>query len=261
MAKLNKIAKLIKVAQANEVADMFLQDLIYTIERCNETEKIPTRAYKPSGISGCKRALFYELTGTERDKESQGMNLIGICESGTDRHEMLQDYVQKMKDNGVDCEWVDVGRYLKSKRIKDPEVIEKKGNETKLYSKKYNMRFMCDGLIKYKGEYYILEIKTETTHKYSKHNEAFPEHKMQAACYAMTLRVPKVIFLYEDRDNCSKKAFLVNVSDLTIQHIQNKIKFVNKAVKKNQIPEREQDGNNCRYCNYKNICRERGINE
>lgn len=49
------------------------------------------------------------------------------------------------------------------------------------------MRFMCDGLIQYNGEHYIIEIKTESTHKFNRHQEPWPSHKLQATCYAMTI--------------------------------------------------------------------------
>lgn len=119
-----------------------------------------------------------------------------------------------MSKHDINCEWLDVGEYLKENKVTDPQVISKIGNETKLYSKKYNMRFMCDGLIKYNGEYYIVEIKTESTHKFNRHTDAWADHKLQATCYSMTIGVPKVIFIYEDRDNCTKKGYLVEITEL-----------------------------------------------
>lgn len=254
MAKgLNKIAKMVRLAKQNEVAENFLSDLNYTIMKENESDYVPTKSYKPSGISGCKRKLYYEQIGTKPDGKADSINLVGICESGTDRHEIIQDYVQNMRKYGIECEWVDVGHYLLSNKIYDPEVIKKQGNETKLFSNKYNMRFMCDGLIKYKGEYYIIEIKTESTMKYSKHDDAYPEHKQQATCYAMTIGVPRVIFIYENRDNCDKKAFLVNITDNNIKYVEGIINYVNECVKTSKLPDRESD--KCQYCNYKNKCR------
>ena len=62
----------------------------------------------------------------------------------------------QMKKHSIDCEWLDVGKFIKDNNIKYAEVISQKGNETKVFSEQYNLRFLCDGLIKYKGEYYAI---------------------------------------------------------------------------------------------------------
>lgn len=258
MAKLTSLAKMVKLAQQNEVAEQFVNDLLYTIESEDKEHNTykPTQSFKPSAISGCLRCLFYEVSGATKDEESKGTNLVGICESGTDRHETIQNYIQAMSKHGIDCEWVNVGDYLKQQGITDPQVIKQVGNETKLYSVEYNMRFMCDGLIKYNGEYYIIEIKTESTHKYGKHSDAWDSHKLQATCYSMTIGVPNVIFIYENRDNCDKKGFLVEVTDTMINQVKYKINTVNKSIQDNTVPPRETD--KCTYCNYKTQCRKDG---
>ena len=43
--------------------------------------------------------------------------------------------------------------------------------ETKLYHKKLNMSFMTDGIIRYKGKYFIFEFKKETSDKFYKEKE------------------------------------------------------------------------------------------
>ena len=114
------------------------------------------------------------------------------------------------------------------------------------------MRFMCDGLVFYKGEYYIIEIKTESTHKYGSHEEPWPAHKLQAACYSMCIGVPKVIFLYENRDNCDKKGYLFEVPEAMIDKIGNTIAYVDNCVVKGIVPPKELD--KCTYCKYKMEC-------
>ena len=256
--KLNKIAKMVRAEKSNEVAQQFVNDLIYTIEKENESDYIPTKAYKPSGIAGCKRSLYYQMIGAQPDEQSSGVNLVGLCESGTDRHEMIQDYIQQMSKYTGHCEWLNVANYLHSQGITDPEVVSQVGNETKLFSKKYNMRFMCDGLVKYKGEYYIIEIKTESTHKYNSHDQPHQEHKLQAACYAMCIGVKKVIFIYENRDNCSKKGYLYEVSQQTIDNIEDIIQYVDDCVRLNVLPPKEPK---CTYCKYRTICAKEDANE
>ena len=252
MSKLNTLAKMIRNAQRNEVAEAFVDDLLYSIEQDNKNERPKSKSYKPSGISGCERALYYELIGAPHDINPISVELVGICETGTERHETIQNYIMNMKYNNIDCEWLDVGKYLDKQGITDPVVIEKNGNETKLYREKYNMRFMCDGLIRYKGELYILEIKTESTHKFKQHDEPWDSHKQQATCYAMTLQVPRVIFLYENRDTTAKKGYLVEVTPAMIHRVESVIDRVNTFIRDNIVPPPQIS--KCNYCNYKNQC-------
>ena len=256
MAKLNKLSKMVASSKKNSIAEDFRSDLEYCIEQENKRDYIPSQSFKPSGISACKRSLFYELSGYKPDEEPPNTTLIGICESGTDRHEAIQNYVMQMKKHSIDCEWLDVGKFIKDNNIKYAEVISQKGNETKIYSEQYNLRFLCDGLIKYKGEYYILEIKTESTNKFNKHTEPWPEHIMQATCYSLVLGVDKVIFLYENRDICSKKAMLVNVTPAMKDTVWNKILDVVEYVIDGILPPKEPD--KCKYCKYQSQCRKDG---
>lgn len=257
MAKLNKIARMIKADRQNETANNFMEDLRYTMGKINENHYVPTQSYKPSGMSACDRSVYYEMSGIIPDVEAKSNELIGICESGTDRHETIQAYIEKMCEYGIECKWLDVGEYIKAKETPEVEVISKVGNETKLFSSKYNMRFMCDGLIEYKGEHYIIEIKTESTHKYTKHDEPHEDHKIQATCYSMVIGVPKVIFIYENRDNCAKKAYLFEPQDYQRAIIERKIDYINQSVENKIVP--PKDISKCMYCNYKRQCNKDGV--
>lgn len=256
MAKLSKLSKMVAASKKNSIAEEFRNDLEYCIEQENKREYIPSKSFKPSGISGCKRSLYYELSGYVPDEEPPSSNLTGICESGTDRHEAIQDYVMKMKSYSIDCEWIDVGKYVKDNKIPYTQVLSQNGNETKLFSERYNLRFLCDGLIKYKGEYYILEIKTESSSKFNNHTEPWPEHIMQATCYSLVLEVDKVIFLYENRDICTKKAMLVNVTPAMKDNVCNKMLDVEEYVVDGILPPKELD--KCKYCEYKSQCNKDG---
>lgn len=256
MAKLNKLSKMVAAARKNSIADEFMHDLEYCIEQENKREYTPSTSFKPSGISGCKRSLYYELIGIKPDVEPPSVELTGICESGTDRHEMLQNYVMLMKQYGIKCKWLDVEKYVRENKIPGLKVLSKNGNETKLFSETYNMRFLCDGLIEYKGELYILEIKTESANKFNNHTEPWPDHIQQATCYSMVLQVPKVIFVYENRDICSKKAYLVNVTPQMISRVEGIIDSVNAYVLAEEVPPREET--KCKYCKYCTQCKKDG---
>ena len=103
----------------------------------------------------CIRNMWYQVNGSDQDDGQTTYSLIGICNSGSDIHERIQKAVCAMKDNGMDCEYVDVETYVKDNGLKDIDIVSKQGMETKLYHKKYNMSFLCDGIIKYHGKYYF----------------------------------------------------------------------------------------------------------
>lgn len=258
MAKFNGLSKLIKASKMDE-SKAFLDDLIYTIQELNINDSTPNTTYSPSAMGGCERALYYKGIGVRPDGETPEYTIVGIGESGTARHEHIQNYVMKMKDLNIDCEWIDVGWFLENaaqgKNYSDyTKVISKQGNETKCYNSKLNMRFLCDGIIRYKGDYYILEIKTETSMKFG-HSDAHTAHKRQATCYSLLLGIDKIIFLYENRDTCNKDAFLVEITDGMKERVINIVDRVNKAIELKDVPMKTSDTKNCMYCQYRKTCK------
>ena len=259
--KLRSISRLIDMeVKDTPVAESFLSDLKATIERVEKDNKrTPSQTYKPSSLA-CIRNMYFQVVGATQDPEVKGSILIGIGESGTDRHERIQRAVSLMKDYNIDCEYVDVGEYVKEHKFEDIEVVKQSGFETKLFHKDLNMSFLCDGIIKYKGKYYILEIKTETSRKWYDREGVAEEHKNQATAYSLSLHLDDVIFVYECRDNCDKKAYMLHVTDEMRQDLIGKISNCDSYVK-NLIPPpkpKEASPKFCQYCNYKNECKKAG---
>ena len=190
------------------VEQFFLDALQSTIEAVSAKDKrLPSRAFKPSSMQ-CSRKAYYHLVATPRDSDAgMSSNLVGIVESGTDRHTRLQEWIMQIKHQGYDIEYVDIIDYLKDNPNEDIEVIGRDGAEVKLFNHRLNMSFMCDGILNIKGKYYVLEIKTESTFKFRYRNGVADEHIRQATCYFLNFGLP-VIFLYENRDFSDKKAYL-----------------------------------------------------
>lgn len=259
--KLNNLAKLIcSMVKQDSVESKFLQDLTRTIERSQE-DFMPSPYYKPSSIGGCMRNMYYQIVQAPLDNTPTDYSFAGICECGTARHEVLQTYVSKMADFGYDCKWEDVEEVVNKLKPEGTKVLKKSGMETKCFNEIYNLRFLCDGIISIGGEYYILEIKTESTYKFNSHEDAYPAHKMQATCYSIALGIDKVIFLYEDRDVLRKKTYLVNVTDEMKRDVIDKIMDCDNYVDDQVPPPKEADTKNCQYCKYKRQCREDGETE
>jgi len=243
------------------VEQQFLGDLKASIEKQDEAgSRKPSTTYKPSSLH-CIRNMYFQVTGATPEGDRASSELVGICESGSDRHERIQNAVMHMKDFGIDCEYVNVGDYVKQRQesgeLLDLEVVSQQGNETKLYNKAFNMSFLCDGIIRYKGRYYILEIKTETSNKFWDRHEINPDHILQGIAYSINFNLDNVLFLYECRDNCSKKAFMLEVTDKMKQDLVGKITECDGYVSRLIPPPKPADLSKkaCAYCGYSTLCK------
>ena len=257
---LKNIARLLK-EDTRPVEQCFLDDLKRSIEMtANKDDRLPSQTYKPSGMN-CMRQSYYQIKGYEPDKSDTSSALVGICESGTDRHERIQQCVIDMQSNDIDCTYVNVADFVESRNLTDLEIVkrpdfEKGEYETKLYHKKYNISFLCDGIIKYKSKYYILEIKTESSYKFMNRNSVDPSHYNQAIAYSLAFGIDDVLFVYENRDICDKKAYLFNVTDDMRDGLIDYITKCDECLKNNTVPSKSKSMSKkaCSYCGYKKYC-------
>lgn len=263
MSSLRNLAKLInESAKEKSVEEEFLFQLNEAISRLDlESDRRPSQSYKPSSIGGCMRNCYYQVTGAEMDpdRKKEASN-VGILQSGTDRHERMQEAISHMKRLGFDFEWIDVEEYLKKWPQPGTEVVSKQRHETKLKNTILNMSFLCDGIVQYNGKYYILEIKTEVSFKWNGRVDVVELHKSQAASYSTCLGIDGVIFIYENRDFCSKKSFMYEVSDIDKEEkVVHFIATCDSYVERGIVPPCEPA--HCKYCNYKGVCKRDGKTE
>lgn len=258
---LKSVCRLIDAAKETlPVEQEFLNDLRRSVELTEEkNSRKPSQTYKPSGMN-CIRQSYYQVTGVEPDKGTSNYNGIAICETGTDRHVRIQDAVDGMKKNGMDCEYVDVAKFVKSRKLdKYLEIRSQVGNETKLYHKTLNISFMCDGIIKYHNHYYIIEFKTEGSSKFFSRKGVDPSHYNQAICYSLALNLPEVLFVYISRDTLDMKAYIYNVTDDMKNNIVGYIEECDGYIKRKITPPKpECEKKTCMYCSYASQCRKDG---
>lgn len=257
---LKKVAKLLtNINEEVSVEDQFLHDLISSIEMEDKKEsRKPSQTYKPSGMN-CIRASYYQVVGVEPEVSDAAYGLIGIGESGTDRHIRIQKAIELMKDNGFDCEYVDIEKFVKSRKIKDIEIKEKSVMETKCFNKLLNMSFLTDGIVKYKGKYYIFEFKTETSNKWWVRTGVDPKHYKQAISYALNFGLDNVLFVYENRDTCQKKCYMFHVTDDMKNEVLGYILTCDSYIKEKRVPPKpDVDNKVCQYCNYRKMCDSNG---
>ena len=255
---LKNVMRLLDEAQEALTPDQcFLQDLKRSIElNADKETRKSSNLYKPSSMN-CIRMMYYQRMGKEMDPQDSSYNFIGICNSGTDIHVRIQTAVQHMKDVGMDCEYLDVADFVESNDLKDIEVVSKCGMETKLRNNRYMLSFMCDGIIKYKKKYYILELKTETTNKFFRREGVDPSHYNQGTAYSISLGLDKVIFVYINRDTLDMKSYMFKPTGDQKQNLIGLITDCEGYVKRRIVPPKPKDVDtkSCQYCRYKSYCR------
>lgn len=256
---LKNISKLVDRANEKLTPEQsFLIDLKHSIEMsAKEDTRKPSQTYKPSSMK-CIRNMYFQVIGAEIDEDKPSYCSVGICNSGSDIHIRIQQYVENMKNFGIDCEYIDVADFVAQRGLTDLEVREKCGTETKLYNKLYNISFMCDGIIRYNGHYYILEIKTEASFKWQKREYVDSGHFAQGTAYSIAFDLPEVLFLYVNRDILDMKAYLFIPTDEMKQELIGTIIECDSYVAKKEVPPKPEIVSRkvCEYCGYKTICKE-----
>lgn len=257
-AGIRNISRLIDIAKEElPVEEAFLGDLKRSIEKEEEQDRRkPSQFYKPSSMN-CIRNMFYQRIGKELDESTSSYIGIGICNAGTDIHLRTQRAVLHMKRMGFDCVYVDVAKYVAKHKIPNIEVVDKSGFETKLKHTELALSFLCDGIVKYRGDYYILEIKSESSFKWISRAGVDPSHYRQATAYSLSLGLNKVLFVYINRDTLDMKAFMFEPTDEMKQDLVGLINNCEGYVKRMITPPKpkEVDRKTCEYCNYKSSCR------
>lgn len=237
------------------VGEQFVKQLDDFIVNSTDNIKHGSNYYKPSGMYSCKRDLYY-LRSDVVGREDINQQSISICLNGSWRHETLQNYLIEMSKKDGEIKWIDPEQYIKDNNITakyGTSIKQRVGNEVKLFNSKYQLSFMCDGIIKFRDKIYILEIKTCASFIFNKLTDVIDKHKQQATCYSMGLGINDVIFLYENREVLSHKGFLYHVTEADKLEIANKIADVEEYINKRELPPREKD--KCKYCCYKEQCR------
>lgn len=238
----------------------FLNDLKRSIEMTADKDtRLPSKTYKPSGMN-CIRQSYYQITGTQPDESHASYSLVGICNSGTDIHVRIQTAVEQMKENGMDCEYIDVADFVGQRNLEDLDIVSKNGMETKLYHKKFNLSFMCDGIIKYKKHYYILELKTENSYKFMNRKGVDESHYNQATAYSLSFGIDQVLFVYINRDVLDMKAFMFDVTGEMKEGLVGYIEDCDGYVRRLIAPPKPENVSKktCGYCLYKSKCKKEG---
>lgn len=257
-AGLKNIRKLIDNAKKSLPPEQeFVADLKRSIEMTEDKNRgKPSNYYKPSSMN-CIRNMYYTRTSADIDDTGSSYSMWGICNSGTDIHERVQRAVDDMKNNGIDCEYVDVADFVKQRGLNHLTIISKNGMETKLRDENLKLSFLCDGIIRYKSHYYILELKTESASKWYNREGVDPKHYHQGTAYSIEMQLPEVLFVYINRDIFDMKGFMFVPTDDMKQDLIGQIDECESYVSRMIAPPKPENlpKMTCEWCAYKEICR------
>lgn len=167
----------------------------------------PEKTISPSKMK-CKVFEALKLQGLPYDGRFESFEDRGYRETGTFRHQKIQEFIKSYSDKGV-LEWLRPEEALDLEAL-GLEIVSTSEYETRLGKKNSPISLSLDGIIRYKGELYILEIKT--TSSFSK-GIPLEKHLPQGIAYSALTRIQKVMWVYEKRDDYSIKAVVQSVSE------------------------------------------------
>lgn len=261
---LKDIAKMIhKASKQKDPAEEFSYMLGEAIKQLsNDNSEYQAGVYRPSSLGGCLRSQYYQAEGARQDDVTEvDPQMVGMAESGTDRHERLQNVIQKMEGLGMAVEWIDPNDWAKNRAPKGTIVVRQEGNEVRFRNTILNLHFKCDGIIKFLGHYYILEIKTEVSFKFRGRISPDPKHIKQASAYSLGLGISNILFIYENRDVLLKKAFVYKITEEQHGEVIHEIETIETYRTLKKIPPMSTIKRDCTYCNFKMLCKTEGRTE
>lgn len=250
---------------------LILDDRVQRFKRLFSEEKssgpeVATQKISPSGL-GCEVAVAWKLTGKEMAPENRSFDSNGYASAGNARHQAIQEFLA----NNPNVEWVNLEKFVSENNLPFTvdyeygirenaekygltcdQVCELTGSYERLLRHTNNLiQFKLDGLIKFEGEYYIVEIKTCSEADLAK--APLEKHQLQGKTYALMLGIRNVIWIYEDRTKFRHTIAFQHMEDEDIEFIRKKL---NRIVLYKDTPEKLERSSNCKYCRYIDLCKE-----
>ncbi len=221
----------------------------------HEGARVKPCTFAPSCMR-CDRRSWFRLRGVETDfLDKPDLGLSFRAEVGSARHLAIQNTLKDALGN----DWLNVSDYLKDNPIPYEYELTQNGMETLIQIKDPPIRFACDGILRFAGKVFLLEIKTSEYSSWSELTNPKDVHMDQIKCYAALLNIHDVLFLYEDRQNGGLKCYQIRISDTDFESVFNKFDYVQRMVKANLAPTRLPNGDYmCINCEYKEKCKEWG---
>lgn len=261
-----KILDLINYAYNGIAANRkFVHDVQSAIERIDQAERREASEwYKPSSLV-CLRQMYFTRKKAEADITPSEYTAIGMADTGTRRHEAIQEVLIKMTKYGYSWKYLDVDEYVARKQSEGKclsiQIKGRCGAETHLFDTNLKTSFRCDGIVEntQTNDFFLFEFKNQISFKTFDKNRVDAEHLNQVTCYCLSLDLDKALVLYENRDNCTLDCpEVLEVTEEMKKKIKDKIITCEKYVELGVIPPRHDTEKPCRWCKYKTMCRRAG---
>ena len=214
----------------------------------------PSQTFAPSSIRG-KRISWFRLRGVEPEAETKvDRGLQFTADIGTACHHIIQSTLI----TSLGSDWLDVKEYLAKLNPPYKYVCEQLGFETRIEIVDPPIKFAPDGVIRFKGEPVLFEIKSCDHASFEKLSDVKPNHIDQVRCYCTLLNLHRALVLYIDRQYGETKCYEVVITDRDMQDIWKMFKDVQEYVKMNIAPPRPKDTRYCTpsYCRYYERCKQ-----
>lgn len=251
------LARLVKFNSANssDFIDMYEAFLDKKIAARNAEPKHKT--FAPSSFR-CQRISWFRLRGVQPDEiKKPDRTLDFTAEIGSACHTIIQRNLQE----ALGEDWIDVGQYLKDMNPSYSYTLNQFGYETQIEIDSPPIRFACDGIIRWKGEFYLLEIKSSEYASFDELTDPKAQHVDQIKCYATLLGLKHVLVLYIDRQYGSIKCYEMTITESDNREVMDRFQYVQDMVEAFLAPDRlPKDDPWCTasMCPYYKKCKEWG---
>lgn len=228
--------------------------------------RAPSKSYSPSGLN-CIRSMYYKRVKMPPDKDPKSYGDIGGADTGTRRHEAIQEVLLWMNSHNNRFVYVDVETYVKKRqeqgRCLQLVIQGKFGAEVQLWDKERDVKFRCDGIIydRVDKRFYLFEFKNQISFKAAGKQSVDAAHHCQVTAYCYELDLDAALVTYENRDTLELYVPEVyEVSEYDKQCLLNKIDKCEGFVKSVTVPARPTNlsPSDCRFCNYRKTCKADG---
>lgn len=240
-------------ANSCDFLDMF--EKAWEEKIAEEDAKPKNKTIAPSAAY-CMKQNWFRLRGVQPDvAKNPDRTLDFTAQVGTSCHESIQSLLQ----NVLGEDWLDIGEYLKSINPRYEYTVELHGYESRIAIENPPIRFACDGIIRWKGKIYLLEIKTSDFSSWEKLTGPKSIHIDQVNSYATLFGIHDVLMMYQDRQYGGLKCFEVHISDLDIKATWDTFEYIVDMADKNLPPKGLPPGDSrCSpsMCPYHKKCKE-----
>lgn len=226
----------------------------------SEYDKPSNKNFAPSSFR-CRRIQWFRLRGVQPDRPETADAVLDFTATvGTALHRMIQEILQyKLGDA-----WVDVGMYIEQ-NVPNSALYTTTSSEDSLETlvtlSDPPVRFACDGIINWKGENILLEIKSSEFSSWSDLTDPKPQHIDQTKCYCALLNLNRVFFFYIDRQYGGVKCYDISYPSDNRDTILHEMKEIQDLAEYHICPDSLPKGDSwctASHCKYYKKCAEYG---